>query len=75
VRPTRRLRRAKRCKRYVSAGSFRRMSAAGSSSVPFSGRIGKKALAPGAYRLRVTATDAAGNKSLPADARFTVVRR
>lgn len=75
VRPTRRLRRAKPCKRYVSTGSFRRMSAAGSLSVPFSGRIGRKALAPGAYRLRVTATDAAGNKSLPVEARFTVVRR
>ena len=75
VRPTRRLLGAKRCRRYVSVGSLRRMSMAGSLSVPFSGRIGRKALVPGSYRLRVTATDEAGNRSLPATATFTVVRR
>lgn len=75
VKPTRRLGRAKRCNRYVRAGSFRRMSAAGPSTVPFSGRIGSKALARGTYRLRMVATDAAANRSLPASATFAVVRR
>jgi hypothetical protein len=40
----------------------------------FSGRIGRRALAPGAYRALVRATDAAGNRSAAATVRFTVVR-
>jgi hypothetical protein len=41
----------------------------------FSGRIGRKALAPGAYKMTVTAVDPAGNKSKALELRFTVVRR
>jgi hypothetical protein len=39
----------------------------------FSGRIGRRALAPGAYRAIVRATDAAGNRSAAATVRFTVL--
>jgi hypothetical protein len=42
--------------------------------VKFTGRIGRRALRPGAYRATVTAKDAAGNASKGSSARFTVVR-
>jgi hypothetical protein len=41
----------------------------------FSGRIGKKALKPGRYRLRATATDGYRNVSKEKRANFTVVSR
>ena len=53
----------------------RRGLRAGRRAVALSGRVGKKALAPGTYRLTVTATDAAGNRSNPVRLLFTVVRR
>lgn len=40
----------------------------------FSGRIGKKALKPGSYRLTITVIDAAGNVSKPVVKRFKIVR-
>lgn len=46
---------------------------AGHNAVPFSGRIGKRTLAPGVYRVVVTATDAAGLQSSPARKRFTIL--
>jgi hypothetical protein len=39
-----------------------------------SGRVGRRALTPGAYRLEVTATDAAGNRSRPVTASFRIAR-
>lgn len=56
VRPTRSLKRAKKCRRYRSAGKLTRVGAAGANSYKFSGRIGKRALKPGAYQLVVRAT-------------------
>jgi hypothetical protein len=41
----------------------------------FSGRVRGRALRPGAYRLEVTAIDAALNSSRPATARFRIARR
>jgi hypothetical protein len=46
----------------------------GANKVRFKGKVGKKKLAPGVYRLTLTAVDAAGNKSKRATARFKVVR-
>jgi DNA-binding beta-propeller fold protein YncE len=46
---------------------------AGASSIAFGGRVGKRILAPGAYRATIVATDAAGNRSNPQNARFTVL--
>jgi len=48
---------------------------AGKASIALSGRIGRRALRPGKYRMRVVATDAAGNASRPATATFSIVRR
>jgi hypothetical protein len=47
----------------------------GANAVPFSGRIGKKALKPASYRLSMVATDAAGNKSSAKTIAFKVVKK
>jgi hypothetical protein len=77
VKPTRALRRAKRCTRYVRAFRFTRNGKAGSNAFPFSGRAGRRGrtpLAPGAYRLLAVAT-ADRLSSAPKTARFTIVGR
>ena len=57
-----------------AAGTLTRRIAAGRGQVRLSGRIGRRALRPGTYRLRLTAVDAAGNRSTPRVLRFRVVR-
>ena len=47
----------------------------GATAVPFSGRIGRRALKPGKYRVTVVVADAAGNRSKPRSIGFRVVRR
>ena len=62
--------------RYVAKGSLRRRNFdAGPASISFSGRIGGAALAAAAYRATITATDDAGNRSLPKRASFRLVTR
>ncbi len=63
VKPTRSLRRARSCRRYVGVVTLTRVGKNGANAVAFSGRITDKALTPGPYRLVVTAADAAGNRS------------
>jgi hypothetical protein len=64
------------CTRYQRAGTITRHNlSAGPNTIPFSGRIGRRPLAPGAYRTTITATDPAGNRSTPTRATFTIVRR
>jgi hypothetical protein len=75
VRPTPKLARAKRCKRYVAAGKLTRAGGPGKVSVPFSGRIGRRALPLGSYRVTLTAADMAGNRSAPSRVTFRIVRR
>jgi hypothetical protein len=70
LKPSRRLRRARRCTRLVGAGKLKIDGTAGANSVPFPGR-GLKA---GAYRLTIVPTDAAGNRGTPAAARFAIVQ-
>lgn len=75
VKPTRALRSAKRCTRFVKAGALtRRDLAAGKRSVAFSGRIGRKALKPGSYRAVLTATDRGGKAGKPVRLAFRVAR-
>jgi hypothetical protein len=45
----------------------------GPSTVAFSGRIGRKALAAGGYTANVTAIDRAGNRSRNGKIKFTIV--
>jgi hypothetical protein len=47
---------------------------AGSSTIRFNGKAGKRRLAPGPYRATIVATDGAGNASAPRRAAFTVLR-
>jgi len=74
VKPKRKYRKRKNCVRALKRGTLTRRSLhAGSRRVAFSGRIGKKKLAPGSYRATLTAS-ASGLKSKPVRLRFTVVR-
>jgi hypothetical protein len=63
------------CVRYVNVGALRRRGLQGPNRVTFSGRIGARRLAPGAYRASAVAKDAAGNASPASLAAFTVVTR
>jgi Ca2+-binding RTX toxin-like protein len=72
--PSRLLLRAKRCTRWLSAGpALRRAASSGANRIPFSGRIGDRALRPGRYRAQIRATDAAGNTSTGIWLRFRIV--
>jgi hypothetical protein len=73
VKPTKRLRGHRRCTRYVKVGTLIRRAKRGADKVPFSGRIGRKALAPGRYRATLTAT-AGGKRGTPRRLSFRVVR-
>jgi hypothetical protein len=59
--------------RAVRAGVLRRSAPSGAYRLAFSGRIGRKALKPGRYRLRVVATDKAGNVSKQRRVNFRIV--
>jgi hypothetical protein len=64
VKVTRRNRRAKPCTRYLAMrGGVSKAFKAGSSTIRFTGRMRNKRLKIGRYRLRLRATDAAGNSS------------
>jgi CSLREA domain-containing protein len=74
VRASQRLRRRPKCTRKIAVGTLTRTAHAGSNSVPFSGRIGSKALKRGNYEAVFTAVDSAG-ASARHSLRFTVVAR
>ncbi len=63
----------KRCTIYTAKGTLKRTGKSGSNSVTFSGRIGKKKLPKGSYRITATATDTAGNKAKKKTATFRIV--
>ena len=76
VAPTRALGRghAHRCTRTVALGTLTRAhELAGADRVAFSGRLGRRPLAPGAYRAILTATNGSGSSRAVALA-FTVLR-
>jgi subtilisin-like proprotein convertase family protein len=54
--------------------TLRRLVPAGVNRVRLTRRIGRRLLRPGRHRLRVTAVDAAGNRSLPRTRRLEVTR-
>lgn len=73
---TAKLRRRKACTRYERRGTLtRRNLKAGANRIAFSGRIGRRALPLGSYRLTLTARDAAGNRSSARRVTFTIVKR
>ena len=75
VKPTAQLRKAKKCVRVASVGTLTRTSRTGANAVPFTGRVGSRALAAGSYQAVLTATDAAGNRSARKTVSFKIVRR
>jgi streptogramin lyase len=72
--PSRSNRAKRRCTRYVTAGTLKRHGLQGLNKIAFSGRIGRRALRPSTYRVKVTARDAAGNRSAPSGTSFTIIR-
>ena len=61
VPPSRAKRGARSCRRVVAVGTLtRRNVAAGRGTLAFSGRVGRRALPAGSYRMTVTPTDAQG---------------
>ncbi len=75
LRPTRSNRTRRLCIRYVRAGLLtRRNQGPGRVSTRFSGRIGRRKLAPGRYRATVGATDAASNRARTRRVSFTILR-
>jgi hypothetical protein len=74
--PTRARAKRPNCVRFIRAGVLTRPTlAAGARRIPITGKVGRRALRPGAYRLSVTAVDAAGNRSAVRRVNFTIVRR
>jgi PKD repeat protein len=64
----------KRCARAVKAGTLTRKNLPnGTDAIAFSGRIGKRALKPGAYKATLRARNAKG-RSKPVTVKFTVVK-
>jgi hypothetical protein len=54
--------------------TLRRQGSAGSNRLTFRGRLAGRELRAGGYRLRIVATDAAGNRSSAVIVRFRIVR-
>jgi hypothetical protein len=75
VKPRRANRKRPRCTRFVPKGTLTRRQKVGKVQIAFSGRVGKTALRPGAYRALLTATDPAGNRSKRGTVAFRIVRR
>jgi 6-phosphogluconolactonase (cycloisomerase 2 family) len=72
--PTRQNRTRRACKRWVKVGRvIRRNGKQGRNSVKFTGRIGRKKLKVGRYRVQLNATDAVGSKAKAKRKRFRVV--
>ena len=74
VAPRKGLRKKKKCTRYVSVGSTSYNGHQGDNRFAFSGRLGRRALRPGRYRLSARGKDAAGNISAPKNLTITIIR-
>jgi hypothetical protein len=72
--PTRRNRRRKRCTRLRKVGTLRQDIYSTTGSIGFTGLMRGKPLKPGRYRIELTATDRAGNKSKTKKLKLRVVR-
>lgn len=65
----------RRCTIAKRSGVLTRSLAAGAGKVAFSGRLGRRKLAVGSYRMTLVATDAAGNRSAKKSLSFSIVAR
>lgn len=68
-------RRARRCTLYRTLrGSFTHKGKRGSNSFRLTGRLRRRALRPGRYRLVAVPTDAAGNRGKAVARKFRIIR-
>ncbi len=63
----------KACTLWKTIGSTPRNAAAGASSVTFTGKVGKKTLKIGTYRIQLVATDSSKNRSLIKTLNFKII--
>ena len=75
VKPSRKNAKSRRCTRYLKVGAIRRAGTRGANKLPFSGRIGKTALAPATYRATIVAVAAGGLRSNSRTVSFRIVSR
>lgn len=61
----RRARHGRRCTRFRGVGAQSRAAVAGANALAIGGKLGRRTIPAGAYRLTIVATDAAGNASTP----------
>jgi uncharacterized repeat protein (TIGR01451 family) len=74
--PTRSNARKRHCTRTMIAGSLSTTGHAGTNKLRFQGRLSRrKTLKKGHYSVRITATDAAGNRSKPKTTSITILPR
>lgn len=64
----------KRCKLVKRVGSFKSRTAAGTNKLHFTGRVKRRPLRPGSYRLLAVEADADGAKGKPTARGFRVIR-
>jgi hypothetical protein len=75
VKATAKLKRMKSCTRYVKASTLTRVhTTAGAKKVLFSGRVGRRAMAYGTYRMRATAIAVGGTASSERKVTFKIVK-
>jgi len=75
VKPRRHARHGKRCTRFTRIGTQTRSAVAGANALKVGGKLGRRTIPVGTYRLTITATDAAGNASAPIRRTLKVVAR
>jgi hypothetical protein len=66
--------RRKRCTLFVRAGSFAKRLTGGSQRLTFSGRLGRRGLGLGRYRLTATPVDSRHRSVRSRTATFTIIR-
>jgi hypothetical protein len=69
-----RIPRRKRCTRVIKAGSFTDRGVAKGNRVRFTGRLGRRALSPGRYRLTATPVDPKRRRVRSHSIAFTIIR-
>jgi hypothetical protein len=64
----------RRCTRYIRLGSFTHSDTAGANHFHFTGRVNRRPLRVGPYRLEAIARNAAGQPSRPRTVTFQIIR-
>lgn len=73
--PTRKLRKARKCTRLTKIGSLTVAGKRGANAIAFKNKVGRRTLKAGAYQASFVARDAAGNASTAKTVKFTVKKK